>query len=91
MLKDVNELAENLNARVRTVARADEPAEEAVFREAKRGEHNLIVMGVSRRPGDKLFFGETAMLVLQNDDFSVLFVANESYGHDLGSAKPDAS
>ncbi|HVY58647.1 MAG TPA: cation:proton antiporter [Xanthobacteraceae bacterium] len=82
MLKDVIELADNLNARLKTVARTDEPPEEAVFREAKRGDHNLIVMGVSRRPGEELFFGEAAMILLQNDELSVLFVANESYGHD---------
>jgi len=32
-------------------------------------------MGVSRRPGDKLFFGETAAAVLDKSPASILFVA----------------
>jgi len=47
-----------------------------VVAEAKRNGHNLIVMGVSRRPGDKLFFGETAAGVIENSPISVVFVAS---------------
>jgi hypothetical protein len=32
----------------------------AVLAEAKKNGHTLIVMGVGRRPGDRLYFGETA-------------------------------
>ena len=30
------------------------------MREAKRGGFDLVIMGVSRRPGDALYFGEVA-------------------------------
>ena len=43
--------------------------------EAKRG-YDLIVLGVSRRPGDTLFFGNTAASVLDRSDTSNLFVAS---------------
>jgi nucleotide-binding universal stress UspA family protein len=33
-------------------------------------------MGVSRRPGDKLFFGDTASAVLENSSATVVFVAS---------------
>jgi len=33
-----------------------------------------LVMGVSRRPGDRLFFGDVAAEVLQRAKCSVLFV-----------------
>jgi nucleotide-binding universal stress UspA family protein len=48
---------------------------EAIVREAKRG-YDLIVLGVSRRPGDTLFFGDTAASVLERSDTSNLFVAS---------------
>ena len=44
--------------------------------EVKKHGHDLIVMGVSRRPGDKLFFGDTAAAVLENAPASIVFVAS---------------
>ena len=41
-----------------------------------RGKHNLIVMGVGRRPGEKLFFGDTAAALLEKSERSLLFVAS---------------
>jgi nucleotide-binding universal stress UspA family protein len=34
------------------------------------------VMGVGRRPGDKLFFGDTAAALLEKSKGSLLFVAS---------------
>jgi len=51
-----------------------EDAEAELLAQAKQGGHDLIVMGVQRRPGDKLFFGETAAGVLENSPISVVFV-----------------
>ena len=42
---------------------------------APAAQHNLIVMGVGRRPGEKLFFGDTAAALLEKSDRSLLFVA----------------
>jgi nucleotide-binding universal stress UspA family protein len=42
----------------------------------KKHGHDLIVMGVSRRPGDNLFFGDTAAAVLENAPASIVFVAS---------------
>jgi nucleotide-binding universal stress UspA family protein len=42
---------------------------------AKR-KHNLIVIGVERRPGEKLFFGDTATGILQKSDRSIVFVVS---------------
>ena len=49
--------------------------DEAILREAKRG-YDLIVLGVSRRPGDTLFFGNTAAAILDHSETSNLFVAS---------------
>lgn len=50
------------------------------MREARRGRHSLIVMGVSRRPGDSLYFGNTAEAVLAKTDRSILFIASGGAG-----------
>jgi hypothetical protein len=44
--------------------------------ELARRKHNLVVMGVSRRPGEKLFFGDTAAALLEKSERSLLFVAS---------------
>ena len=74
------ELADSLNARIKTVTRADEPPDEAITRsEARR--HDLIVIGVSRHPGERRFLGELASSILEHNKISVLIVASESYGY----------
>jgi nucleotide-binding universal stress UspA family protein len=56
-----------------SVARAGAGAVSA--RTNKAGDAMLIVMGVSRRPGEGLSFGDTAAAVLEHAPGSVLFVA----------------
>ena len=50
-------------------------SEEAILKESKRG-YDLIVLGVSRRSGETLFFGNTAASVLDRSNISNLFVAS---------------
>jgi nucleotide-binding universal stress UspA family protein len=54
--------------------RSDVAPDQAVVAEAAR--HSLIIMGVSRRPGETLFFGETAAGILANSPASVMFLAS---------------
>jgi len=49
--------------------------DQAILREASRG-YDLVVLGVSRRSGDMLFFGNTATAVLEWSPTSILFVAS---------------
>jgi len=55
--------------------RADMAPDQAILREASRG-YDLVVLGVSRRSGDMLFFGNTATAVLEWSPTSILFVAS---------------
>jgi nucleotide-binding universal stress UspA family protein len=55
--------------------RIDISAGDAILRQARRGKHNLIVLGVSRRPGKALSFGELATALLESSDRSLMFVA----------------
>jgi Kef-type K+ transport system membrane component KefB/nucleotide-binding universal stress UspA family protein len=76
ILKDIVAIADGYNVSIRTAVLADNAADEAIRNEAKRRKSNLIVMGVSRRPGKRLFFGDTASSLLEIADCSLLFVAS---------------
>jgi Kef-type K+ transport system membrane component KefB/nucleotide-binding universal stress UspA family protein len=76
VLKDIAELADRYDAGVRTALRVDVVAEDAILKEAKRGGYDLIVLGVTRRPGETLFFGNMAAALLERCDTAILFVAS---------------
>jgi Kef-type K+ transport system membrane component KefB/nucleotide-binding universal stress UspA family protein len=75
VLKDIGALGERYEVNVRSTTLANMAPDEAILRESKRG-YDLIVLGVSRRPGDTLFFGNTAAAVLDRSHTSNLFVAS---------------
>jgi Kef-type K+ transport system membrane component KefB/nucleotide-binding universal stress UspA family protein len=75
VLKEIAALAERYEVKLRSTTRVNLAPEDAILQEAKRG-YDLIVLGVSRRPGDTLFFGNTAASVLDRSDTSKLFVAS---------------
>jgi nucleotide-binding universal stress UspA family protein len=56
--------------------RSDVAPDAAILAKAKAGGHDLIVIGVQRRPGDKLFFGDTAATVFEKFPGSVLFLSS---------------
>jgi nucleotide-binding universal stress UspA family protein len=75
VLKDIAAPAERYDVPLRNTTRADTAPDEAILREAGRG-YDLVVLGVGRRPGDMLFFGNTAAAVLERSPTSILFVAS---------------
>lgn len=75
-LRDVLDLAEQAGLRVRTEVRATRAPEREILRRARAGNHDLIVMGVTRRAGDGAAFGPLAETVLEASDRSVLFLAS---------------
>jgi nucleotide-binding universal stress UspA family protein len=60
---------------VQTAVRSDVAPDAAILAQAKDGGHDLIVMGVQRRPGDQLFFGDTAASVFEKSPAALLFLA----------------
>jgi nucleotide-binding universal stress UspA family protein len=48
---------------------------DAILREIEAGQRDLLVMGVSPRSGDQLFFGEAAAEILERAPCSVVFVS----------------
>ena len=75
VLRDIGILADRYEVTVRRSMRNDTPPDEAIIHEASLG-YDLIVLGASRRPGETLFFGNTAAAVLDRSDTSKLFVAS---------------
>lgn len=76
ILKDIVAIADGYNMSIRTAVLAERAADEAILGEVRRRKHNLVVMGVARRPGEKLFFGDTAAALLEKSERSLLFVAS---------------
>jgi nucleotide-binding universal stress UspA family protein len=76
ILKDIVAIADGYNMSIRTAVVAEPAADEAILREFERRKYNLVAMGVSRRPGEKLFFGDTAAALLEKSERSLLFVAS---------------
>jgi Kef-type K+ transport system membrane component KefB/nucleotide-binding universal stress UspA family protein len=76
ILKDIVALAETYDVALHTAVRANLAAEEAIIKQTARGRHNLIVLGAGRRPGEKLFFGDTAAALIAKSERSLMFVAS---------------
>jgi Kef-type K+ transport system membrane component KefB/nucleotide-binding universal stress UspA family protein len=75
ILKEVSDIARSHGVKAKTAAMGGSETSTAILAEATRRKHNLIVSGVVRRPGDKLFFGDTAAGLLEKADCTLVFVA----------------
>lgn len=76
ILKDIVAIADGYNLNIRTSVLSDNTPDAAIINAARRHKNNLIVLGVGRRPGESLFFGDTAAALLQDAKCSLLFVAS---------------
>jgi nucleotide-binding universal stress UspA family protein len=76
VLKDIVKLGETYDVEATATVRAEKDADDAILKEAAKRRHNLIVIGVERRPGEELFLGETATAVLEKSDRSIVFVVS---------------
>ncbi len=75
VLEEIRTLADRYGVDVRSTTLKNLAPDEAILKEAERG-YDLIVLGVSRRPGETLYFGNTATSVLDGSNISNLFVAS---------------
>jgi nucleotide-binding universal stress UspA family protein len=76
ILKDVVAMAGDSDIDIHTAVTADSAADNAILKEIERRKHNLVVLGVGRRPGERLFFGDTAAGLLAEAECSLLFLAS---------------
>ena len=76
-IQEVIELGKAYGVDVKGTIRSRRTAENAIIREIRGGGYDLLVMGVSPRPGEQLFFGEVPADLLERSPCSLVFVASE--------------
>lgn len=81
VLKDIVALADRYGVEIETAIRSRAAAADAIARQAGR-QVALIVMGVARRPGDELIFGETTSSVLQRCPCPVVLISDARLRRD---------
>ena len=72
---EIKRVGKYLGAKIRTSVRTDDDAGAAILRASERDKSDLVAMGVSRRPGDRLSFGDMADTLLRDARCSLLFIA----------------
>jgi nucleotide-binding universal stress UspA family protein len=75
ILKDIVQMADRYDVPIKTAVRSDVAPDKAILAEARKGRHDLIVMGVNRRSGDDLFFGDTAAAVFEKSNGSIVLLS----------------
>jgi Kef-type K+ transport system membrane component KefB/nucleotide-binding universal stress UspA family protein len=95
-LREIQDFGEHYGVTVNGETRTVDSASAAIVRYAREGGYSLIVMGVSPRPADELFFGEVTAQVLEQATCSLLFVSSESAagsrgGHEEAETRPGAA
>ena len=76
VIREIVELAEHRDQRVRVRSLRSDAWRDAILQEAERLGATMIVLGVDRRSSDALLFGETADHLLERSPRSLLFVAS---------------
>jgi nucleotide-binding universal stress UspA family protein len=89
-LKEIVAIGERYRTNVRTAVRVDAMPDNAILQFAKNGRYDLVIMGVSRHTGEKLFFGNTAQAVLENAPCSVFLLAADTTGEKQQGPKEEA-
>jgi Kef-type K+ transport system membrane component KefB/nucleotide-binding universal stress UspA family protein len=76
-IQEIVDLGKAYGVDVKGTIRSRRTAENAIIREIRGGHYDLLVMGVSPRPGEQLFFGEVPADLLERAPCSLVFVASE--------------
>ncbi len=91
ILRDVEERGRHRGVRVRSLLRRSGHTAEAIFEELQRGHYDVLVSGVSPRPGRQLFLGEVAADLLARSPASLVLVSDEAAAAgDVDSARGDS-
>jgi Kef-type K+ transport system membrane component KefB/nucleotide-binding universal stress UspA family protein len=75
-LKELVTWAERYDTQARVAVHTDMSPQDAILREIKQRHYDLVVMGVNRRPGEALFFGNVAGAVIEDAEASVLLLSS---------------
>jgi nucleotide-binding universal stress UspA family protein len=77
IIRDIVQMADRYGVEINGLVRSHQSTPEAILRQLKIGNHNLLIMGVSPRPGEQLYFGQTPAEMLARVECSVLFIAGD--------------
>jgi nucleotide-binding universal stress UspA family protein len=75
VFEQVREIGRHYEVEVRTIVQDGMEPELSILQQARRGRHNLIILGVGRRAGERLSFGAVAGTLLETSDRSLVFFA----------------
>jgi len=73
----VRRAADHYGVETQTIVQEGQVPEISILRQARRGRYNLIILGVSRRAGERLSFGPIADTLLETSDRSFVFFVAE--------------
>ena len=76
MFEHVKTIGQHYDVDIRTVAPESASPELSILSHARRGRHNLIILGVGRRAGERVSFGAIAGMLLETSDRSLVFFAS---------------
>jgi nucleotide-binding universal stress UspA family protein len=76
--EEIKKVAKYLGAKITTAVRTDDNPGATILRAIERDKADLVAIGVSRRPGDRLSFGDVADTLLADAKCSLLFVAPQA-------------
>jgi nucleotide-binding universal stress UspA family protein len=74
LVKSIKELGARVEINVTTLVKVLRSPERAILRQAGRGGHNLIIVGVNLRSGEKVFFGRRIAVLLEKSTCPILLV-----------------
>ncbi|HJU17931.1 MAG TPA: cation:proton antiporter [Stellaceae bacterium] len=77
VIREIVRLGDPYGVAVNGAVHSAGASHDAILRQIKDGHHNLVIMGVSPRPGDQLSFGQTAAALLEKAECSLMFVVSE--------------
>jgi Kef-type K+ transport system membrane component KefB/nucleotide-binding universal stress UspA family protein len=75
-IKELVTWAERYDTQARVAVHTDMSPQDAILGEIKQRHYDLVVMGVNRRPGEALFFGNVAGAVIEDAEASVLLLSS---------------
>jgi nucleotide-binding universal stress UspA family protein len=79
IIREVVQLGDQYGIEVKGAVRSARSPADAIQRQLVSGRHNVLVIGVSPRPGEILSFGQVAAELLDKAQCSLLFVASEPF------------
>ena len=79
IVREVVQLGDQYGIEVNGAIRSSRSPADAIRRQLAAGRHNLLVLGVSPRPGDTLFFGQVAAELVEKAECSLFLVTGEAF------------